>query len=170
MKHLECFHFHFLLVLKRNKFNILKHLTKLLSFYSWSENISSYFCYWLWFSLSIFTRTPTPLTWTMCCIPSHIYIIKSMCSSRLLNSVFGSLCLWGVPLGKHHNIYPLYEGCSKSNTSYFMMLTCDIRGGWWWFGNRGWTLSPLFHYILLLCDRWQQRGSLTNWCLTWQSV
>ena len=24
--------------------------------------------------------------------------------------------------------------------------------------------------MLLLCDRWQQRGSLTEWCLTWKCV
>ena len=24
---------------------------------------------------------------------------------------------------------------------------------------------PIFHYILFLCDRWQRRDSLTNWCL-----
>jgi len=40
----------------------------------------------------------------------------------------------------------------------------------WWYGSRGWTVCPIFHYILLLCDRWQQRGSLTKWCLTWECI
>jgi len=30
------------------------------------------------------------------------------------------------------------------------------------------TFPSIFHYILLLCDRWQQRGSLTKWHLTWK--
>ena len=32
--------------------------------------------------------------------------------------------------------------------------------------SRGWTFPPISHYILLLCDRWQKRGSLAQWCLT----
>ena len=27
-----------------------------------------------------------------------------------------------------------------------------------------------FHYILFLCDRWQQRNSQTKCCLTWKCV
>ena len=30
--------------------------------------------------------------------------------------------------------------------------------------------SHKLHYILLLCDRWQQGGSLTKWCLTWKCL
>ena len=36
----------------------------------------------------------------------------------------------------------------------------DITGGCWWDGSRGWTFPQIFHYMLLLCDRWQQRGSM----------
>ena len=61
----------------------------------------------------------------------------------------------------------IYEGCSESNASYFMMLVCD-RGGCWWYGSRGRTFQPVSHCILLWCDWWQQRGSLTKWCLTWK--
>ena len=60
-----------------------------------------------------------------------------------------------------------YKGCSESNASCFMMLAHDMRGGYRWYGSRGWTFPPVFLYILLLCDRWQQRGSLTKWYLTW---
>jgi len=35
-------------------------------------------------------------------------------------------------------------------------------------GSRGWILTPISHCVLLLCDRWQQRGSLTEWQLTWK--
>jgi len=35
----------------------------------------------------------------------------------------------------------------------------------WLYGSRGWTFSPVFHCFLLLCDRWQQRGRLTQWCV-----
>ena len=30
------------------------------------------------------------------------------------------------------------------------------------------TFPPVFHYVLLLCDRWQQSYSLTEWHLTWK--
>jgi len=62
----------------------------------------------------------------------------------------------------------LYKGCSESNASHFIMLAQDIRGRYWRYGSEGWTFLPISHYILLLCDRWQQRGSLTQWCLTWK--
>ena len=64
----------------------------------------------------------------------------------------------------------MYNSCSKSNASYFIMLSHDARGGCWWDSRRGWTFSPIFHYVLLLCDRWQQRGSLAQWCLIWKCV
>ena len=59
-----------------------------------------------------------------------------------------------------------YKGCSESNALYFIILTHDIRGRCWWYGNRGWTFPPIFHYILLLCNSWQERSSLTEWHLT----
>ena len=59
---------------------------------------------------------------------------------------------------------------SKSNSSYFMMSVDDIRGSCCWCGSRGWTLPPVFCSLLLLCDRWQQRGTLTQWFLTWKCV
>ena len=62
------------------------------------------------------------------------------------------------------------EGCSKSNASYFIMLVSDFRGRCWWYGSRAWTFLPIFYYILLPCDRWEQRGSLTERCLTWKRV
>ena len=62
------------------------------------------------------------------------------------------------------------EGCSKSNASCFMILAHNVRGGCQWYGSRGWTFPPIFHYILLLCDRWQQRGSLTKWCQPWKCI
>ena len=63
-----------------------------------------------------------------------------------------------------------YESFSKSNASYVIMLIHNVRGRCWWYGSRGWTFPPTFHCILLLCDRWQQRGSLTEWYLTWKCV
>jgi len=62
----------------------------------------------------------------------------------------------------------LYEGCSRSNDSYFIMLDHNIRGGYRLCDSRDWTFPPVFPYLLLLCDRWQQRDSLTKWCLTWK--
>lgn len=62
----------------------------------------------------------------------------------------------------------MYYGCSESNASYFILLAHNVRGGRWWYGCRGWTFLETLCYMLLPCDRWQQRGSLTKWCLTWK--
>jgi len=64
----------------------------------------------------------------------------------------------------------IHKGCSKSNASCFIMSAHDIRGRCCWYGSWGWTFSPIFYYILLLCDRWQQRGSLTKWHLIWRCI
>lgn len=66
-------------------------------------------------------------------------------------------CLFGVNYSKIH------KACSASNASYFIMLVHDIRG-------RSWTLPPIFHYMLLPCDRWQLRGMLLKWSLTEKCV
>jgi len=50
----------------------------------------------------------------------------------------------------------------------FLTLVLNIRGGWWWYGSRGGTFPPIPRSMLLPCDRWQQRGSLTQQCLTWK--
>ena len=59
------------------------------------------------------------------------------------------------------------EGCSKSNASYFVMLIHDNRGRWRWYSSKRWTFLPIFPYILLPCNGWQQRSSLTE-CLAWK--
>ena len=48
------------------------------------------------------------------------------------------------------------------------MMAHNVRGGCWRYGSRGWTFPPILRYMLLLHDRWQQRGSLSKWCLTWK--
>ena len=50
----------------------------------------------------------------------------------------------------------------KQCSLYVMRLAHDIRGGCWWYSSRGWAFPPVFHHMLLLCDRWQQRGTLTH--------
>lgn len=64
----------------------------------------------------------------------------------------------------------MYEGCSESNASCFLTLTHGVRGRCWWFGGRGRTFTPAPRYTLLPCDRGQQKGSLTGWCLTQRCV
>ena len=44
----------------------------------------------------------------------------------------------------------------------------NVRGRCSWYGSREWTFQPIFYCILLPCDRWQQRSSLTKWHLTWK--
>ena len=51
-----------------------------------------------------------------------------------------------------------------------MMLAHNSRCTCWWYGSRGWTFPAIFCYILLSCDRWQQRGTLTERYLTWKHV
>ena len=58
------------------------------------------------------------------------------------------------------------EDCSESGASYVIILVHDIRGEWWWYGSRGWITPPTFSYILLPCERWQQRGIL-SWKCVW---
>lgn len=38
----------------------------------------------------------------------------------------------------------------------------------WWYGSRGRTFLPTSHQVLWLWDRWQQRGTVTKWSLTWE--
>jgi len=62
-----------------------------------------------------------------------------------------------------HQLYYIFsKGCSESNASFFIMLAHDVRSGYWWYGSRDWTFPSISCYSLLPCDRWQQRGSLTN--------
>ena len=49
------------------------------------------------------------------------------------------------------------------------MFVHYVRGECWWYDSRGWTFPPIFCYILLLSNRWQQRCSLTKWHLTFMS-
>ena len=58
-----------------------------------------------------------------------------------------------------------HRSCSKSNASYFIMVDHHVRDWCWWYGNRDQTVPPIFHYVLLPCNRWQQSGNLTNWYL-----
>jgi len=80
------------------------------------------------------------------------------------------MIIWHIIQGKTVRTsvsFTVYKECSKSNV-YFIMLARDIRGRWWWCGSRGGIFPPIFHSILLPSDRWQQRGSLTKWNLTWK--
>jgi len=62
---------------------------------------------------------------------------------------------------------PKYKSCCKSNASDFITLAHNIGVH---AGSKGWTFPPILHYILLSCDRWQQRGSVTKWHLTWKRL
>ena len=50
----------------------------------------------------------------------------------------------------------------------FITLASCVRGGCQWYANRGGTFPPISRYILLPCNRWQQRGTLTKWRLSWK--
>ena len=55
-----------------------------------------------------------------------------------------------------------YKSCSESNVSCFIMFTRYVRIRCWWYGSRNWTFPQVFHYVLLLCNRWQQRDWMTS--------
>ena len=89
--------------------------------------------------------------------------------SKSLHKTLKKMFLLNVFLWHLHNIIIyifMYEGCSETNVSYFNMLAHNV-GGSWWDGDRGRNF-PTFHYILLPCDRWQHRGSLTQCNLMWK--
>jgi len=50
------------------------------------------------------------------------------------------------------------------------MFTHGVKSEYCQYGSRSRISSLIFRYILVLCHRWQQRGSLTEWCLTWKCV
>jgi len=62
------------------------------------------------------------------------------------------------------------EDCVGSIASYVILLAHSVRGRCWWYGSRGRTFPPISHYLLLLYDSWQQRGSLTEWHLIWKCM
>mgnify|MGYP001858769923 FL=1 len=41
-----------------------------------------------------------------------------------------------------------YEGCSRSNVSYFILLAHGIRGRWRWYSSRDWTF---LQYPIIYC-------------------
>ena len=45
-----------------------------------------------------------------------------------------------------------------------------VRGRWWSYDSRNWHFLPIFHYVLLPYNRWQQRGSVTQWRLMWECI
>lgn len=55
------------------------------------------------------------------------------------------------------------QGLLRKWCLLFMVLAHSIS---WWYDCGGCTFPPTFRSILLLCDRQEQRGYVTNWCLT----
>jgi len=101
--------------------------------------------------------------------PSSVWCTFTNCQSKL--SVFQlERCILGLVVvdiassNEELILWQKYESFSKSNVFYLIIMVHDVRSGWWWYGSRGWTFPLTFHYISLLCDRWQQRSSLIKWC------
>ena len=63
-------------------------------------------------------------------------------------------------------VFP-HKGYSKSNASYFTILAHYLRGRCWWHGSKS-SFSHQYCYVLLPCDRHQQRVSVIKWHLTWK--
>jgi len=78
---------------------------------------------------------------------------------------------------------PAYMWWTKSNFGIpLKALWSRISSLWTWMWlclcakknpaacRRDWTFLPVSHCMLLPCDRWQQRGTLTKWRLTWKCI
>jgi len=76
---------------------------------------------------------------------------------------------WAVTYMNVHQEW-IHEGCSRSIIPYFIMSAHNIRGKCWWYDSIDWIFLPIFHYISLLCDKWQQRGNLKKRSLTWKYI
>ena len=76
--------------------------------------------------------------------------------------IYVSLCLWHSEYITQIFGFTLNFDLKVMLPIYYIMLAHDIRGGWWCYGSRGWTCSPISHYILLPCDRGQQRTVWQN--------
>jgi len=125
-------------------------------------------------------------TWLCIAIPwsaATLQTVKlAVCSGRFSTCPWnGKYFLTSHQHGSEANIFKnpsqfrsaqrcLFERCSESNTSYIIMLVHNTGGECCWNGNIGITFLPIFHYILLLCERWQQKGILVKCCLTWKCV
>ena len=115
---------------------------------------------------------------------SFQYTLLYLCLQKLFPSTKIKLYSWKMPnrtwllsllkLLKWLNRQKLWiierrcEGCSKSYASYSTMLAHNLRGRCWRDDSGGWNFPPIFHYILSLCDRWQQWDSLSKRHLTWK--
>jgi len=101
------------------------------------------------------TRSNIPLALWLCC-SLFLCFNKNIKNENLL------LCMY-----IKYIVY-FMRAALKSNASYFIMSIHN--GRCWWYSSRGWTLPPTFHYMLLLCNRQQQRGTLMEWHLAWKCV
>ena len=113
---------------------------------------------------------------------SHLFLIKGIsicCHNAALGShlVIYSVCLPVWPLISYRpwtaiSQFPAYRSMRTTPKALPPVLWCwpamsevDVGG---WYGSTDWTFPSISHYVLLPRDRWQQTGSLTEWCLTWK--
>ena len=70
--------------------------------------------------------------------------------------------LWQFILSRGHTLNFICNSFSERNAfNVIITLAHSVRGRCWWYCSRGWTFPPIFCYVLLPRDRWQQRGTLT---------
>ena len=98
------------------------------------------------------------------------FIAHFLCVSCIFPGLFIQAPFFYMKRVSANKVYATYEGYSESNALYAIMLAYGVRGRCWWYGSRGWNLPPVFSYMLLTWDKWQQRRSLTKWRLTWKCL
>ena len=92
--------------------------------------------------------------------------VEERCSRQLsFIEIFREDVLSAVKLSPFKN-----KGCSESNSSYMIMLAYSMRDVHLCYDRGVWTFPTIFLHILLLCDKWQQRGSLTTLHLIWKCM
>ena len=105
---------------------------------------------------SVFHIVPFHISFWLCGKCIVVPHQPNTCMSRLWLSFFNScflICMRAAPK------------VMASTLSYQPTVSeVDIGGG------RGWTFPPVSRYTLLPVERWQQRGSLTQWHLPWKHV
>ena len=88
-----------------------------------------------------------------------------MCESNNSCSIFLVIVLITVLLLAYLTL--IIQGLRQRNDFYSIMLAHDAIGRYWWYGSRHRTFPAVLYYILLPCDRWQQKGSWTEWKCVW---
>ena len=134
-----------------------------------------------WFFLSVSKAISRKRAWMQSRCPSNTHF-----TSAALGRAASLLCGLGVPWMKVSTETPMYFAISHCGSDWDSSEAGNLSDSWrllqnecllFYYvglrhlrqiigiGSRGWTFPPIFCYMLLPFDRWQQRSRLTKWHL-----